>query len=242
MSIWSRAQTGTLTKEAIEEWFQKNPNLNIDSEDKAGFTPLAYALQGGNVKVVELLLKNGANVDKKIGENIQPPDLRTPLFLAATARKNAAKCVELILEKTPRTLDEPVPGSWKDQTPLMAAVALPNPSPEVIKLLREEGASTEKKNSEGKSAINIAEALHPKRQDVKDALKIAPSKKRGGLSNYIQGWVFSVLKYFNIWTPLNKIFGSATKYFYRVTSPTGVAPGLVCKLCVAPSSVTLTKS
>jgi flavodoxin len=240
MSIWNSAQTGTLTKEKLEEFLQKDPNLTIDSEDKSGFTPLGYALRGGNTKVVELLLKNGANVDKKIGETIKPQDLRTPLYLAATALKNAARCVQLVLEKTPQTLDEPVPGSWKDQTPLMAAVAQPNPNPQVIKLLREQGASTEKKNSDGKSAVEIAQALHPQRQDVKDALNVVPSKKRGGLSNYIQGWVFSVLKYFNIWTPLDKIFGAASKYFYKVTSPSGVDPGLVWCLHVALLCITLT--
>lgn len=227
MSIWSSAQINTLTKETLSEYLQKDQNLTIDSEDKAGFTPLGYALQAGNTKIVELLLKNGADVDKKIGESIKPQDLRTSVYLAATARKNAARCVQLILEKNPQTIDTPVPGSWKDQTPLMAAVAQPNPSPQVIKLLCEQGASADKKNSEGKSANGIAKALHPQRQDVKDALEVVPSKKRGGLSNYIYGWVFSVLKYFNIWTPLNKIFGSATRHFYRVTSPTGVAPGLV---------------
>ncbi|KAJ4347795.1 uncharacterized protein N0V89_009165 [Didymosphaeria variabile] len=226
MSIWSSAQTGILTKEKIEEYLQKDSTLTIDSEDKSGLTPLAYALQGGNTKIVELLLKNGAKVDKKIGETIKPQDLRTPLYLAATARKDPARCVQLVLEKNPQTLDEPVPGSWKDQTPLMAAVAQPNPSAEVIKLLRTQGASLDKRNSEGKSAEDIAQALHPQRQDIKDALKVVPSKQRGGLSNYIQGWVFSVLKYFNIWTPLNKIFGSSARYFYRLTSPTGVTPGL----------------
>jgi hypothetical protein len=122
----------------------------------------------------------------------------------------------------------------------MAAVAQPNPNPQVIKLLREQGASTEKKNSDGKSAVEIAQALHPQRQDVKDALNVVPSKKRGGLSNYIQGWVFSVLKYFNIWTPLDKIFGAASKYFYKVTSPSGVDPGLVWCLHVALLCITLT--
>jgi hypothetical protein len=221
MSLWNSAQSGTLTKEQLQDYLQKDPNLTIDSKDGSGFTPLAYALRAGHTKVVELLLKNGANVDEKNG------DLRTPLYIAATAQKNAARCVQLILDKTPQTLDEPVAGSWKGQTPLMAAVAQPNPNPQVIKLLREQGASTDKKNADGKSAIEIAEALHPQRQDVKDALKVVPSKKRGGLSNYIQGWVFSVLQYFGIWAPLDKIFGAASKYFYRVTSPGGVDPGLV---------------
>jgi hypothetical protein len=230
MSIWSSSQTGTLTKETLEKYLKSDPNLNIDSEDSSGFTPLAYAVRGGNIGVVELLLKNGANVDKKIGEGTSPKDLRTPLYLAATALKNAARCVQLVLEKNPQTLDEPVPGPWKNHTPLMAAVTQPNPSAQVVKLLREQGASLDKKNSEGKSAEDLADELQPPRPDVKNALKVAPSQKRGGLSNYIQGWVFSVLKYFNIWTPLQAIFGSATKFFYRVSSPSGVAPGEVASM------------
>jgi ankyrin repeat protein len=67
----------------------------------------------------------------------------------------------LFPDKTAQTLEEPVAGSWTDQTPLIAAVAQPNPNPQIIRLLREQGASTDKKNADGKSAIEIAEALHP---------------------------------------------------------------------------------
>jgi ankyrin repeat protein len=171
MSLWNFAQSGTLTKELVQDHLQKDFNLTVDSKDGSGFTPLAYALWAGHTNIVELLLKNGASVDEKNG------DLKTPLYIAVTAQRNEARRVQLIVDKTAQTLEEPVTGSWTDQTPLMAAVAQPNPNPQVIRLLRERGASTGKKNTDGKSAIEITEALHPQRRDDNSRLRS---------SNYVQ--------------------------------------------------------
>ncbi|KAI1631601.1 hypothetical protein F4809DRAFT_657658 [Biscogniauxia mediterranea] len=222
MAFWLDAQTGELTKEKLEAHLKADPNLTVDSEDSSGLTPLAYAILSGNSKVVKLLLDNGASPDKKIGDKRGPKDGRTPMYLAATANSQRARNVQLLLDKNPTSFDEAIP-TRGGRTPLMAAISQTK-DPQVVKLLVQSGASPEKKDSKGQTALDLAGQLRPARSDIKKALQITPIKGRGGLDTFIQ-WVLAVLSFFNIWGPLSAIFDAAIRLFYKVASPVGVPPG-----------------
>ncbi|KAI1496869.1 ankyrin repeat protein [Biscogniauxia marginata] len=222
MSLWLDAQAGTLTKDKLEDYFKADPNISIDSEDGSGLTPLAYAIQAGNPKTVKLLLDNGASPDTKIGVTRGPKDGRTPMYLAATAKRQRARIVQLLFEKNPTSFDEAIP-TQEGRTPLMAAVSLTK-DPQVVELLVQSGASLETKNSKGQTASDLADQLQPARPDIKNALQTTPNKGRGGLATFIQ-WVLTVLAFFNIWGPLSAIFDAASRLFYKIASPAGVPPG-----------------
>ncbi|KAI0599009.1 ankyrin repeat protein [Biscogniauxia sp. FL1348] len=222
MAFWLDAQTGDLTKDKLEAYLKADPNITIDSEDRSGLTPLAYAILSGHSKVVKLLLDNGASPDKKIGDKNKPKDGRTPIYLAATANSQRARNVQLLLEKNPASFDEAI-STRGGRTPLMAAVSQTK-DPQVVKLLVQSGASLEKKDSKGQTAVDLADQLQPARPDIKDALQITPTRGRGGLDTFIQ-WVLAVLSFFNIWGPLSVIFDAAIRLFYKVASPVGVPPG-----------------
>ena len=55
-------------KNLIEE----NSNLNINEEDKRGYTPLTYACKYGDLDMVELLLDKGANIDYITSSRLTP--------------------------------------------------------------------------------------------------------------------------------------------------------------------------
>ncbi|KAH6838570.1 hypothetical protein B0I37DRAFT_409119 [Chaetomium sp. MPI-CAGE-AT-0009] len=175
-TIWTAAAQGTLTKRSLLDFLDKDPSL-LDREDGSGLTPLGYALCEGKPKVVKLLLDNQANPDKMMGETMPYPDGRTPVYLAARARKSGPRMMQLLLEKNPKTFDQPVT-SRIDETPLMAAIRVGDPK--VIKMLIKQGASLDKLRRDGKSAQDLANALWdslPEKTEIQAALE--PSLERG---------------------------------------------------------------
>ncbi|KAK6952423.1 hypothetical protein Daesc_006960 [Daldinia eschscholtzii] len=218
MSIWidAGATPPALDKVKLAQYLKGNPSIINKPDPASGLTPLAAAIRKGNSSTVKLLLDNGADPD------VKTQDGRTPMFLAASAPKQRARMIQLLLAKNPKSLDEPGPASFGKETPLMAAVRKSDAS--AIKLLVEAGASKEKKNSSGQTAKDIADKLQPPDLAVKDALNVMASKGKGGLIAYINEWVLKVLAYFDIWTPLADIFDAASRAHLKLPG-SNPAPG-----------------
>lgn len=220
-SIWFAAQSGNLKKRSLMDFLDQDPTL-LDREDESGITPLGYAVQCGKPSVVSLLLESGADPDKKLGKTAQFPDGRTPVYLAATATPPNRRIVQLLLEKRPKSFDEPIRTQlYKNETPLMTVI-VQSGDPEIVKLLVNEGASLEAKNADGKTAHDLADQLSDESKKIKIKEALEPNLKKGGgggLRAYISNWVLGVLSYFKSWKILGTIFKSASQYFYKISSP-----------------------
>lgn len=120
-TIWTAAAEGTLTKGSLLDFLHKDPSL-LDQEDKSGITPLGYTLIKGRAKVVALLLDHQVNPDKVMGESMPYPDRKTPVYLAATAKKSSVRMMQLLLKKNPKSFGQPMVVPFKEKIPLMAAV------------------------------------------------------------------------------------------------------------------------
>ncbi|XP_014251437.1 ankyrin repeat and KH domain-containing protein R11A8.7-like [Cimex lectularius] len=157
-------------------------NCEIDSVDENGRTPLMSACHNGNVRIADLLLKNGSNPEHKdefgntplllaienghielveiLLKNVKSAysetllGLTTPLAVASFCGEN--EIVEILLQRYPNTLDLPVEKSG--MTPLMLAISAGHV--ETTKLLLKRGASTEVKNSNFQTPYDIACGLN----------------------------------------------------------------------------------
>ncbi|KAI1377222.1 hypothetical protein F4677DRAFT_444446 [Hypoxylon crocopeplum] len=213
MSIWDDAGAIPPALDAVklEAYLKENSGIIDEPQPGSGLTPLAKALLAGNATTVKLLLQNGASADKKTGDG------RTPMFLAADAPRQRARMIQLLFDKDPVTFDEEGPQFVRKNTPLMAAVKRDDPA--AVKLLMERGASTDKKNAEGKTAKDLVDDSKPRSANVKKALETTPSKGMGGLMTYILRWVLPVLAYFKHWGPLAEIFDAASRSFLSIAPP-----------------------
>jgi ankyrin repeat protein len=70
---------------AIEE------GANVNEQDKNGWSALYYAVDAGNISIIELLLRNGANVDIKDIYGI------TPLYRAVFNCEGDGSIIKLLL-------------------------------------------------------------------------------------------------------------------------------------------------
>ncbi|KAK2786426.1 hypothetical protein FQN53_006581 [Emmonsiellopsis sp. PD_33] len=217
MSIWTAAQSGKLTKGMLLDFLDQDRDI-LNREDASGITPLGYALLKGKASVVKLLLDNNSDPDKPMGESIDFPDGRTPIYLASIAKPPNPRMVQLLLEKGTKTVDQPI-AAYKNETPLMAAISRTK-NPEIVKLLVNKGASPDAKNSDGKTARDLADALSDPstKKKIKDALEPTLKKGggRGGLQSYMTKWVVGVLSRFKSWKTLGFIFKSASQYFLNI--------------------------
>ncbi|KAI1662840.1 hypothetical protein F4813DRAFT_394955 [Daldinia decipiens] len=218
MSLWidAGATPPALDKIKLAEYLKGDPSIINKPDPASGLTPLAAAIRKGNSSTVKLLLDNGANPDTKT------QDGRTPMFMAASAPKQRARMIQLLLAKNPNSFDEAGPASFGNETPLMVATRKGDAA--AIKLLVEAGASKEKKNASGQTAKDIADKLQPSDLAVKEALDIIATKGKGGLITYINEWVLKVLAYYDIWSPLADIFDASSGTYYKVPG-SNPAPG-----------------
>ncbi|XP_006256920.3 ankyrin repeat and SOCS box protein 11 isoform X1 [Rattus norvegicus] len=104
-------------------------------------SPIHEAVKRGHRECMEILLANNVNIEQEI------PQLGTPLYVACTYQR--VDCVKKLLELG-ASVDH---GRWLD-TPLHAAAR--QSSVEVINLLTEYGANLKLRNSQGKSALELA--------------------------------------------------------------------------------------
>lgn len=186
MDLYTEAQNGTLTNSGLEKYLRSS---SIDEENlTTGFTPLTIAVKGGYSNVVILLLRCKANVNKKTRDG------RTPLYLAANARNNRPRLVQLLLEYKAK-VDESS-GEWENETPLMVAIIQAR-DPEVIRLLVDAGASLTKKNDRDETAQVLAgQSSNPA---IRKAIlpKDQQNKGRFELTSLIISFVLFILAYVN---------------------------------------------
>ncbi|GAB1310587.1 hypothetical protein MFIFM68171_00797 [Madurella fahalii] len=221
-TIWDAAEMGTLTKGSLLDFLEKDPSDPplINRENRSGITPLGQALLNGRAKAVAVLLDNQADPDKMMGETMPFPDGRTPVYLAATAKKSGARMMQLLLKANPKTFDKPVE-SRKGETPLMAAIRAQDAK--IVQMLINAGSSLDKQRKDGKTALDLADALPntAKKAEVKAALKPVLRKGGGGggFRAYIKDWAVNVLGRFKIFKPLGSIFKAASRFFYGLAPP-----------------------
>lgn len=146
MTLYSDAAVGSLTPKGLQRYGPQNVD---DIDTKSGLTPLIAAINGGHVKVVELLLENRADPDKC------SRDHRTPLFWS-TWKPEAANRSEIVgaLIAKHAEVDATSP-EVQNITPLMNAVDKLR-DPRVVSLLVDANASTTATDRRGKSAKDLA--------------------------------------------------------------------------------------
>ncbi len=137
---------------------------NVNARDKSGWTPLTLAAKNGNLEIVQLLLKNGADVNLPTtsgntqllyGPNINPATANvprnTPLIYAI--KKDNLDIVKLLLQNGAKeSVNKRYQESWDGdssqivgQAPLILAIN--NGNLEMVKLLVQNGADINAKSN-----------------------------------------------------------------------------------------------
>ncbi|MBF0362943.1 MAG: ankyrin repeat domain-containing protein [Oligoflexia bacterium] len=130
----------------VELLLQNGANPNMPSR---GITPLSHAIQKNNKLMVKLLLKYGADVNKRIDDSQDLPIIKA-------IKENKHQIFKILLKKkaniTLKTINSPMRGS----TALHFAVAAGNIK--MVKMLLQKGKLTEQliKNYDGNSPYDIA--------------------------------------------------------------------------------------
>ncbi|MBN1974174.1 MAG: ankyrin repeat domain-containing protein [Sedimentisphaerales bacterium] len=167
---------GELTK--VREYLSQGINVNL--QDKGGFTPLQCAVLGGHKDIVDILLSNGAEVDLKDKNGL------TPLFLANTidmavlllgaganpkttnmfgntmlhraVNGRNMEIIELLLSQGVDVNSKAFSNSvgWAGWTPFH--VACRNGNLEIVQLLIAHGADINLKTEKGETPLSLAQA------------------------------------------------------------------------------------
>ncbi|KAL3462469.1 hypothetical protein BJX64DRAFT_140438 [Aspergillus heterothallicus] len=210
MTLHGDSQNGTLTRASLQKYLAL---VEIDAEDSNGFTPLALAVKNGYPSVVKLLLQNGAQAGKPVRDG------RTPLYLAANAKQNRPRVVQLLLDADPKPQVDATSPDWNNETPLMVAITQGR-DPEVVKLLTEAGASLTKTNDRGETATALAD------QTTNPAIKnaINPKAQQGGigsaLAQLLVSAVMFALAYADKWPGVKDIIQNVIRSAYNQSNPT----------------------
>lgn len=221
MSLHGDSQAGTLTRASLQKYLVL---VDINVEDKNGFTPLALAVKNGHPSVVKLLLQSGATADKPVRDG------RTPLYLAANAKQNRPRIVQLLLEQSPKPDVDAASPEWSNETPLMVAITQGR-DPEVARLLVDAGASLTKTNDRGETAVSLAD------QTTNTATKNALVPKGQGssigsaLAQLFASALLFALAYAEKWPGVKEIIQNVIRSAYNQANPTPAglkpAPGTV---------------
>ncbi len=126
----------------LEKLLQRNKNINVNLENDRGDTPIIMAAYLANIKIIKLLLENGADVDKMGHNNM------TALSWACT--KDNIEILRILLSKTKDINHQDKYGF----TPLMWAAS--NGFDNMVKLLLEYNAKIDIKNKENLTAAELA--------------------------------------------------------------------------------------
>lgn len=200
--IYTLANKGKLTEKKLDEFLK---NFKVDAEISQNRTLLVEAVRGGHPSVVELLIRKGAEVNKRDSHG------RTPLHLAVVTRKNRIQTVEALLNAKA----DPDSADNDGNTPLMDAIAWTVHVP-VMKLLVAAGASTTKKNGLGQSAIDIANGKND--LNVKRAVLPADEQSPGRLEFIatIVNLVLFILAYVNSGTMRGVVKGVVSNLYHMI--------------------------
>ncbi|KAL3444258.1 hypothetical protein BJX65DRAFT_311036 [Aspergillus insuetus] len=210
MTLHGDSQAGTLTRASLNKYLAL---VEIDAEDSNGFTALAHAVKNGHPSAVKLLLQNGAQAGKPVRDG------RTPLYLAANAKQNRPRIVELLLGADPKPQVDASSPDWNNETPLMAAITQGRDA-EVVRLLTEAGASLTKTNDRGETAVALAD------QTTNPAIKSAlnPKAPQGGigsaLAQLLVSAVMFALAYADKWPGVKDIIQNVIRSAYNQANPT----------------------
>lgn len=208
MTLHSASSDGTLTRASLQRYLVL---VEIDALDDRGFTPLALAIKNGHPSVVKLLLQNGASVDKTVRDG------RTPLYLAANAKQNRARIVQLLLSHDPRPDVDASSPEWNNETPLMVAITQGR-DPEVIRLLVEAGASLTKTNDRGETAVALADqSTNPA---IRDALSLGGQRGwAAALAQLLVSAILFALVYADKWPGVKEIIQNVIRSAYNQANP-----------------------
>jgi ankyrin repeat protein len=176
VEIQKESREGSLTSTKLSQFLQDGGNIN-DPDPATGFTPLAAAAKAGHPFVVDLLLKNKADVNKKSRYGC------TPLYFAANARANRVEVVRTLLDKG-ADVDATDP-LCDNETPLMVAITQSRDA-KVVAMLYNAGASLQATNVKGETARSMAEKSgDPSIQRI----VLPPDQQRPGLAELINALV-----------------------------------------------------
>ena len=186
MSIFQDIRKGDLDETAIKQYIRNDSQILNTQESDSGLTPLALAIGEGLPEVVRNLLQNGARADGLTR------NYATPLLIAAWKTKKEQNLIIQILLDDPRSLSiiDTTCSAAKNKTPLMWCID--REKLESVRMLRRKGASLTIKNSEGRTAKQMAEG----REDIYRALY--PNEEPTWLS-ILSGVVVSFLTYIIAW-------------------------------------------
>jgi ankyrin repeat protein len=177
-TIWSAANVGDLPQ--VERLLQQG--VKVDGRDKSGKTPLHYAVQSKNVKVVRLLIQHGADVNATTFGNVTPlmlsvdmafgdPDIAMELLRAGANVKvqdtngdsalliatteSSYQVMEAMLDKGANPNAQGLGG----QTPLHWAAT--NAMVDRVKLLLDHGADPHIRSNGGLTPLQEAQTTNP---------------------------------------------------------------------------------
>ena len=143
--------------------------INIEVQDNNGMTPLSWAVKGGHVGVVQVLLKAKANVEAKDEHG------RTPLIWAMMPENKEA--VEELLKAKPKVEAKDKDG-W---TPLMWAVE--KQRLEAVGLLLDVKANTEVKYKDGRTLL-----IRAVMEENTELVRLLLAAKANVEAKYKYGW------------------------------------------------------
>jgi len=120
--------------------------VDVNALDKYHNTPLYYAAESGNKEIAEILIANGADINRRKVGVIGPEEDQTAIFAAVF--ENQIDMVLLLLSKGADINTKDAHG----ETPLFQAASV-----EMVKLLLSKGADVNMKNASGKTPLDYAE-------------------------------------------------------------------------------------
>ena len=145
-------QTEIINKEwayvtpSLFKWYCEAMLLDLQKIDKiskigTGFSALHYAAMNGNVKIIRLLLKNGANIEEKSvwGTNA----------LSMAIVKTQGEVARALIERGANVEAELGP-NWT-----ILHIAAARRDADMLQVLLENGASTKRKDKEGRTALHM---------------------------------------------------------------------------------------
>ncbi|KAI0389630.1 hypothetical protein F5Y17DRAFT_113296 [Xylariaceae sp. FL0594] len=208
VDIHKEAREGSLIPDKLTEFLKGGGDIN-EADPVTGFTPLAAAAKAGHPYVVNLLLQNKADVNKKSRYGC------TPLYFAANARAKRAEVVRALLDnKADIDATDPL---CDNETPLMVAIKQARDA-KVVAMLVGAGASLKAANIQGETAQSMAEKSGD--ASIQRAI-LPPGQQRPGLAelvNSLVSLVLFVLAYVNSGVITGVVKGVVSNLYHIVGS------------------------